>query len=174
MTANSRSTDVSRRDFLKAGAGFLGLTLTMNAWPHLPGVADTFEVSRLVLHILGPVVAVAVVTALPIILEAFARLDHRPAHPGVTGPLTAPAYSGNTAADRPPVTPPGNGAGAGASGGVERVDVAALTARARRLIASGDLPAAPSANALRQILRCGMDTARQVRDELRGGDDRDE
>ncbi|WP_433465358.1 hypothetical protein [Spirillospora sp. CA-128828] len=136
--------------------GFLGLTLTMNAWPYLPGVADAFDLSRLVLHILGPIVAVAVVTALPIILEAFARLDHR-----VTGPLTAPSYSENTGADRPAGNPP--------SHGVDRVDVAALTARARRLIASGDLPAAPSANALRQALRCGMDTARQVRDELRGG-----
>ncbi|GAA4323272.1 hypothetical protein GCM10023178_35470 [Actinomadura luteofluorescens] len=146
--------------------GFLGLTLTMNAWPYLPGVADTFQVSRLVLHILGPVVAVAVVTALPIILEAFARLDHRPAHPGVTGPLTAPAYSANANTDRPAGNPPGNG--------VERDHVAALTILARSLIASGDLPATPSANALRQVLRCGMDTARQVRDELRGGDDRDE
>ncbi|WP_165964660.1 conjugal transfer protein TraI, partial [Actinomadura sp. KC216] len=142
--------------------GFLGLTLTMNAWPYLPGVADTFEVSRLVLHILGPIVAVAVVTALPIILEAFARLDHRPAGAaGVTGPLTAPTYSANAGADRPAGNPPGNG--------VDRVDVAALTDRARLLIASGDLPAAPSANALRQALRCGMDTARHVRDELRGG-----
>ncbi|MFD0532445.1 hypothetical protein ACFQY7_00065 [Actinomadura luteofluorescens] len=52
--------------------------------------------------------------------------------------------------------------------------MAALTILARSLIASGDLPATPSANALRQVLRCGMDTARQVRDELRGGDDRDE
>ncbi|WP_131732714.1 conjugal transfer protein TraI [Actinomadura formosensis] len=150
--------------------GFLGLTLTMNAWPYLPGVADTFELSRLVLHILGPIVAVAVVTALPIILEAFARLDHRPAGAGVTGPLTAPAYSADTGADRPAGNPPGSGSG----GGVERVDVAALTDRARLLIASGDLPAAPSANALRQALRCGMDTARRVRDELRGGGGRDE
>ncbi|TDB84486.1 conjugal transfer protein TraI [Actinomadura sp. KC216] len=148
--------------------GFLGLTLTMNAWPYLPGVADTFELSRLVLHILGPIVAVAVVTALPIILEAFARLDHRPAGAaGVTGPLTGPSYSANTGADRPAGNPSGGGSGNGAGNGVDRVDVAALTDRARSLIASGDLPVAPSANALRQALRCGMDTARHVRDELR-------
>ncbi|MFG2072930.1 helix-turn-helix domain-containing protein [Nonomuraea maritima] len=55
---------------------FLGLTLGMNAWRHLPGVADHFEVSALVLHILGPVIAVAIVTALPIVLAAFTTLDH--------------------------------------------------------------------------------------------------
>ncbi|OPG09299.1 hypothetical protein [Microbispora sp. GKU 823] len=55
---------------------FLTLTLGMNAWRHLPGVADEFSLSALVLHILGPVVAVAVVTALPIILAAFTDLDH--------------------------------------------------------------------------------------------------
>ena len=46
----------------------------MNAWPHLPGVAERFIVSALVLHVLGPVVDV--VRAVPIILAAFAGLDH--------------------------------------------------------------------------------------------------
>jgi len=55
---------------------FLTLTLGMNAWPHLPGVAREWSFSRLVLHVLGPVVAVAIVTALPIILAAFAGLNH--------------------------------------------------------------------------------------------------
>ncbi|GAA4059968.1 hypothetical protein [Actinomadura miaoliensis] len=129
---------------------FLGLTVGMNAWPYLPGVAAEFSVSRLVLHILGPVVAVAIVTALPIILGAFSRLDHGP-----TGGLTAPTYSANAPADRASGNPP------------VRVDVAELTERARGLIAAGELPAEPSANALRQALRCGMDTARAVRDALR-------
>ncbi|WP_069775541.1 conjugal transfer protein TraI [Amycolatopsis mediterranei] len=53
---------------------FLGLTLGMNAWPHLPGVAASFTVSGLVLHLLGPVVAVAVVRCLPRLLAAFAGL----------------------------------------------------------------------------------------------------
>ena len=53
---------------------FLGLTLGMNAWPHLPGVAAGFTVSGLVLHLLGPVVAVAVVRCLPRLLAAFAGL----------------------------------------------------------------------------------------------------
>lgn len=53
---------------------FLGLTLGMNAWPHLPGVAEVFTVSGLVLHVLGPIVAMAVVRALPRLLAAFGLL----------------------------------------------------------------------------------------------------
>ncbi|MEU7913472.1 hypothetical protein [Microbispora bryophytorum] len=114
---------------------FLALTLGMNAWPHLPGVVDEFTVSGLVLHILGPVVAVAVVTALPIILAAFAGLDH--------GPRTGPSYRANTGPD-----------------------IDALAARARLLIASGELPPTPGADKIRRALGCGMDTARAVRDAL--------
>ncbi|GAA4089780.1 hypothetical protein [Nonomuraea soli] len=120
---------------------FLALTLGMNAWPYLPGVADTFSLSRLVLHILGPIVAVAIVTALPIILAAFARLDH--GMPGTpTGP-TGPTYRANAAV------------------------LAALTARARHLIDAGELPADPGADKIRRALGCGMDSARAVRDALR-------
>lgn len=68
---------------------FLGLTVGMNAWPYLPWVADKFTFSSLVLHVLGPIVAVSIVIALPIILAAFTRLDlgltrppaERPAEP---------------------------------------------------------------------------------------------
>ncbi len=72
---------------------FLGLTATMNAWPYLPGIADRFSMASLVLHLLGPVVAVAVVTALPIILEAFSSLDHGL----LPGPPTGPTYRANAA-----------------------------------------------------------------------------
>jgi hypothetical protein len=45
--------------------------------------------------------------------------------------------------------------------------VAALVAQARQLIDAGTLPGEPSANALQRALHCGMDAARQVRDQLR-------
>ncbi|MFC3983197.1 hypothetical protein [Streptosporangium jomthongense] len=61
---------------------FLALTVGMNAWPYLPLVAEPFNLARLVLHILGPVVAVAITTALPVILAAFSHLDQ----PAPTGP----------------------------------------------------------------------------------------
>ncbi|MEU8201522.1 hypothetical protein [Streptosporangium sp. NPDC049046] len=124
---------------------FLALTLGMNAWPYLPGVAETFSVSRLVLHILGPIVAVAIVTALPIILAAFTGLDH-----GDAGRLTGLTYSANA---HDPVRAPGP-------------DVAHLIDRARTLIATGELPEVPSAYRLQRALRCGMDDARAVRDAL--------
>ena len=129
---------------------FLGLTIGMNGWPYAPGVAEQFSLSRLVLHLLGPVVAVAIVTALPIILAAFAGLDHG----GPTGGPTAPTYRENAAG----------------ADGPSRVEIGALADRARDLIDAGALPSQPSATAIRQALRCGTDTARQVRDELRGGD----
>ncbi|TMR12387.1 conjugal transfer protein TraI [Nonomuraea turkmeniaca] len=128
---------------------FLGLTLGMNAWPYLPWTDDDFTISRLVLHILGPIVAVAIVGALPIILAAFARLDptrETPAERGLTG-LT---YSANTG-DRVRLISP---------------EVAALIERTQALIAAGDLPATPSAYKIQRALRCGMDDARAVRDAL--------
>lgn len=128
---------------------FLGLTLGMNAWPYLPwglSEGETFSFSRLVLHVLGPIVAVAIVTALPIILEAFSRLDHT--HAGAT--LTGLTYSANTS-DRVRLISP---------------EVAALIERTQALIATGDLPATPSAYKIQRALRCGMDDARAVRDAL--------
>ncbi|MFI7028391.1 hypothetical protein ACIBK1_06750 [Microbispora rosea] len=127
---------------------FLGLTLGMNAWPHLPWAlpeGESFSVSRLVLHVLGPIVAVAVVTALPIILAAFTDLDH-----SGTGRLTGLTYSANA---HDPVMVPSP-------------EVVRLINRARALIATGDLPDAPSAYRLQRVLRCGMDDARAVRDAL--------
>ncbi|MEV0758015.1 hypothetical protein [Streptosporangium sp. NPDC050280] len=136
---------------------FLALTLGMNAWPYLPGVAAEFSISRLVLHILGPVIAVAIVTALPIILAAFTRLDH-----GTTArsgnPLTPLEYRANTTTDLDSDPDPGEHSdGPG-------IDV--VTAHVRALIAAGHLPPYPSAAAIRRAARCAMDTARAVRDAL--------
>lgn len=61
---------VRRIEFL-----FLGLTLLMNTWPYLPGVADPFSVGALVTHSLGPIVAVCVVTVLPVLWAAIDALD---------------------------------------------------------------------------------------------------
>lgn len=142
---------------------FLALTLGMNAFPHLPGVATEFKLPALVLHVLGPIVAVAIVTALPIILEAFTRLDHGAAAARPTAPTpgpTAPEYSGNAASEVPAI-------GSGVRAGVGLM--AAHRARLRSLIAAGRLPAAPSASAIQKALGCGTDTARALRDELAGG-----
>jgi hypothetical protein len=133
---------------------FLGLTLGMNAWPYLPWVADEFSFSSLVLHVLGPVVAVAIVIALPIILAAFTTLDL-----GLSGnPLTAPRYRGNVTSGNPPGNPL-----------TEAADLEAKAALIRRLIASGDLPESPGVEKIRRALKCRMATAQQVRDRLADG-----
>ncbi|MBB4913337.1 hypothetical protein [Streptosporangium saharense] len=80
------------RSLIKVERLFLTLTVGMNAWPYLPLVTETFNLARLVLHILGPVVAVAITTALPIILAAFSHLDQ----PTPTGAPTGPTYRTNT------------------------------------------------------------------------------
>src|SRR5690606_26303819 len=68
---------------------FLALTLGMNAWPHMPWSVEEFSLARLVLHVLGPIVAVAITMALPIILDAFARLNHGGGSRPTRSPLLA-------------------------------------------------------------------------------------
>ncbi|MER5323712.1 hypothetical protein [Streptosporangium roseum] len=144
---------------------FLGLTLGMNAWRHLPGVAADFSLSALVLHILGPVVAVAIVTALPIILAAFTVLDHGRSTGGESSDYTPPTtrrLSPSTSADQQSdrgsetrtTTPP-----RGRSLADHRTDLTLL-------IANGVLPAKPSAETIRKALGCSRDAAKTLRDEL--------
>ncbi|MFB9882979.1 hypothetical protein ACFFMN_34110 [Planobispora siamensis] len=136
---------------------FLGLTLGMNAWPYLPFVVDTFSLSRLVLHILGPIVAVAIVTALPIILAAFTRLDV-----GLPGnPLTTARYWGNAAAGHLAGNPSGNPS--------EVDDIEAKAAQIRAMIAAGNLPEGAGVKKIRDALGCRMSTAQAVRDRLAEG-----
>ncbi|GII89700.1 hypothetical protein Ssi03_76900 [Sphaerisporangium siamense] len=150
----------------------LALTLGMNAWPHLPGVAEEFALTPLVLHLLGPIVAVIIVTALPIVLAAFHGLDHdrRPLlHPALHGDGDASPQAsrrGSVAvADlrwRTPEESPSSESARGRTAEEHRAEL-------HRLIASGDLPARPSARAIQNALRCREDLSRVLRDELRGG-----
>ncbi|GLZ15649.1 hypothetical protein Acsp04_58840 [Actinomadura sp. NBRC 104425] len=136
---------------------FLSLTVFMNAWPHLPGVADTFAVERLVVHLIGPIVAVAIVTGLPVILAALSRLDIDDLDAPYR-PLTGPEYRGN--APTGPVVETDSGKAGRAD---EEADAIRQTLE---LIRSGELPENPSANAIRQRLGCGMTRARAIRDAL--------
>ncbi|MFD5245673.1 conjugal transfer protein TraI [Amycolatopsis sp. NPDC058340] len=89
----TRGHKVADKGLDRAEWVFLSLTLGMNAWPHLPGIADEFVVSALVLHILGPIVAMAVVRALPRLMAAFRELsiDLDDPEPGPAEPAAAPA-----------------------------------------------------------------------------------
>ena len=151
---------------------FLALTLGMNAWPHLPWVAAEFSLSALVLHILGPIVAVAIVNALPIILAAFADLDHgRP-----EAPVPSPSRTTNPHVVEDPPSTTSDLRWRGASRAPSRTpsttpprgrSLDEHRAELRRLIASGALPPHPSAAAIQRALRCREEWARQLRDELR-------
>lgn len=146
---------------------FIALTLGMNAWRHLPGVADEFSLSALVLHILGPIVAVAVVTALPVILAAFTDLDHgtRATRPE---PVRAPVPSPHRPSSSKPSEQQRMGAdGASSSTPPRGRSLDQHRIELRRLIASGELGAAPSAAAIQRSLKCRQEWARLLRDELK-------
>ncbi|MFE3178678.1 conjugal transfer protein TraI [Amycolatopsis sp. NPDC059090] len=95
----TRGRPVADRSVDRTEWVFLGLTLGMNAWPHLPGVAPAFTVSGLVLHLLGPIVAVAIVRAFPRLLAAFNTLGLDPGGP--PGATREPVAAAATRADPP-------------------------------------------------------------------------
>lgn len=131
---------------------FLAATLLMNTWRHLPGVADSFQFDQLVVHMLGPIVAVCMVTVLPFL---WVGIDHVREQP-----LVRPGqFSKDTSKPDP----------AAEHDTEQRADerVASAVARARELIQRGHLPPTPSANAVHKALGGAMDTARAVRDILR-------
>lgn len=127
----------------------LGATLLMNTWRYLPGVAEPFQFDQLIVHMLGPIVALCVVTVLPMLWVA---IDHVPSSRPAQGD-DRPSANVESTQDTKQV--------------VERV--ASAVARARELIQSGLLPQTPSANAVHKALGGAMDTARAVRDILRRG-----
>lgn len=147
---STRGQPIESTTLTQIEALFLTLTLGMNAWPHLPFVAAHFSVSRLVLHVLGPVVAVAIVAALPIILAAFARLDHG-------SPVVSDLQRDRsvTRPRRPAVAPPVRGR-----------SLAEHRAELHRLVDAGELPAQPSAEQIRKTLGCRREVAAQLRDEI--------
>ncbi|GLZ43520.1 hypothetical protein [Actinokineospora sp. NBRC 105648] len=134
---------------------FLALTLGMQLIPVLPppiGTAAGWSVPDIALHVLGPIVAVASVRALPIIWAEFGRLDHS-IH-SLTGDPHPALYSENTDSQT-----------AGLS---DYIDT--LTARARELIERGTLTGNPSGRQLRKTLGCGSTQAGRVRDRLAEGE----
>lgn len=140
---------------------FLALTLGMNAFPYLPGVAAEFSFPRLMLHLLGPIVAYAVVTGWPRLLARFAGLDHGLADGDPVTPLTVAAYSTNAAHEEGHRKP---------FGGVRNgLPESAHRERLLELISSGQLPDRPSARAIQRALGCATETAGRLRDELAGG-----
>ncbi|GGL56553.1 hypothetical protein [Planomonospora parontospora] len=138
------------KKLFKAEALLLGLTLVLNCWPAIKW--GGFDLLPLIVHSLGPLGAVTAIWLLPTLWK-------------ILGALPAPDLTGLTyRANAAPLTVPDP-----RSGKAGKADeLAPLVAQARCLIASGELPPYPSANRLRQALKCGMDDARDVRDVLKG------
>jgi hypothetical protein len=150
----ARGQTLKHRHLTTVEIGALAVTLTLNIWPYTPWQVDRFEPMQLLAHAIGPLVAIGVVTIMPIIWTAFAGLGH-----GLLPVGPTPARYSQNLPDGPTMT--------------ERstdVRSALLVERARRLIADGQLPIAPSATRLREALQCGTDAAREVRDVLRSSD----
>ena len=106
------------------------------------------------MHVLGPIVAVAIVIALPIILAAFTRLDLGLSSRGATGR----SFRGNAGFE--------SGGESGATG-PDEIEIKA--AQIRRMIAAGQLSEGPGVEKIRRALGCATATARDVRDRLAEG-----
>lgn len=128
----------------------IGATLLMNTWRYLPGVAEPFQFDQLIVHMLGPIVALCVVTVLPVLWVAIDQVPSSRSTPSDDGPPSNVETTQDTK---------------------HQVDerVAAAVARTQELIQRGHLPPSPSANAVHKALGGAMDTARAVRDILRRG-----
>ncbi|PRY36271.1 conjugal transfer protein TraI [Umezawaea tangerina] len=135
---------------------FLALIVFMNIWPYLPWTlpaGQAFTLAPVVVHLLGPIVAVAVTHTLPVILARFADLHHTALrttagiHATDGDGVTGPSCSANT-----PAGP--------------RPELAALVERVRALITAGQLRPDVGVRPIRRALSCSMATATEVRDAL--------
>lgn len=159
----------------------LGCTLALNVWPYLGRFVDELAVLPLVVHSLGPIVAVLAVRSLPLLWAILGALPmpHRESVPeGRTEPRTEPQYSpeyrANTSGTAPgthPGTASQTRARTGTGTGPARLREERLAELVRRARARG-LTGEDSAHQIREALGCGMDYARRIRDALRGGGDR--
>jgi hypothetical protein len=166
----SRGHPLNHRVLRRVERGFLAITVTMNVWPYLPWVAHPFAFAGLFVHAIGPVVAVSVVAALPVIWQQFVELGYDPTTRLPVAPTgspyrgpTAPEYRANPTGPYPAAVAPTDFP-VGATG--QLVVDPELVARAATLIRAGHLPARPSATQLRAALGCGTGSARRVRDAL--------
>ena len=172
---------VEGRMIRRTEAALLGFTLALNAWPYLGRFVDELAVLPLVVHSLGPIVAVLAVRSLPLVWAILGALPmpHRESVPeGRTEPRTEPQYSPEYRANAPSTTPgttPGTAsqtrARTGTGTGPARLREERLAELVQRARARG-LTGEDSAHQIREALGCGMDYARRIRDALRGGGDR--
>ncbi|GAA3702471.1 hypothetical protein GCM10022224_080360 [Nonomuraea antimicrobica] len=151
-----RKSEAGKKMF-RVEALLLALTLILNCAPAFaPGVA--FNPLTLIVHALGPVVAVTSVWVLPALWSVLEVLPVPEAAAGAgtarTAGRTGLQYRANASRQysAPPPRP--------------RVDIEALTARARALIAAGELSADAGVGKFREALRCGSTPASKVKQAI--------
>lgn len=112
--AATRGYSIEDHRLRRVELALLGITLTVNSWDYLPFIAPSFEPLQLLVHSIGPVVAVLLVTTIPLLWQY--------------------------------LTDSGDG-------GSADPELARWMTLARKLIADGLLPPAPSRNATERALR---------------------
>ncbi|MET7339140.1 hypothetical protein [Nonomuraea sp. NPDC005650] len=146
-----RKSEAGRKMF-RAEALLLTLTLVLNCWPAF--VVGSFDLLTLIVHSLGPVGAVVSVWVLPALWSVLEVLPVPETGTGRTDGRTGLQYRAN--AGRQYGAPPAR----------QRVDIEALTDRARALIAAGKLSADPGIQKIGKALGCGTGTATKVKKAL--------
>jgi hypothetical protein len=67
--AATRAISITDHHLRRAETALLAITLTVNSWLYLPFVATRFDPLQLLVHSIGPVVAVLLVTVIPVLWQ---------------------------------------------------------------------------------------------------------
>lgn len=141
----------------------LVLTVTLNVWPYIRPLwtSETFDLVQVIIHLVGPIVAVRMIHSLPAMWSVLEDLPgSNPTASSPANPAPAePAQRGVT-----PLTSSENAPAEPVRRNPSPADV--LTARVAPLIASGEWQQPVSAKAIQRRFGVGMDVARAARDQI--------
>lgn len=131
----------------------LTLTVTLNVWPYIAPIwgPGEFDLIQVVVHLVGPIVAVRMIHSLPAMWAVIEGLQ-LPAARGVT----PPEYRENAAAEQP-----------SSKAGPDPSRVAQVRDELAALIAAGQWTKNVSAPEIRKHFGCGTPIAQQVRDQIK-------
>lgn len=135
----------------------LVLTITLNTWPYIepiwgPGEFDPIQV---VVHLVGPIVAVRLIHSLPAMWAVLEGLE-LPTQPAASEGVTPPEYRENAAPTAP-----------SSKANPDPSRVAQIRDELAHLIATGQWTKNVSAGSIREHFGCGTPIAQQVRDQLK-------